>query len=213
MSEVILQAMEKLHQETIELTHSRDGYMERLGVVRQILCDALPGANEQTAELARMLQHERDNLHCEVVEQSRLLEASGEREANLLERVECLERELVEANECVDELAAGYPDGMLPKDIEALLCAKYDLTHEIDGLREQRDVIMGRLSETHTRMLDTERQRDTLAVICGELIAAVRVNSMRDTFREATHNQIEEWLKQWVDRLAAVKGVKGGNDE
>jgi hypothetical protein len=29
---------------------------------------------------------------------------------------------------------------------------------------------------------------------------------MRDTFREATPDQIEEWLKQWVDKLAAVKG-------
>jgi hypothetical protein len=51
-----------------------------------------------------------------------------------------------------------------------------------------------------------QQQRDRLALICGELIAAVRINSMRDTFREATPNQIEEWLKQWVDKLAAVKG-------
>jgi hypothetical protein len=62
-------------------------------------------------------------------------------------------------------------------------------------------------------LAEAREQRDRLAVICGELIAAVRVNSMRDTFRGATHNQVEEWLKQWVDRLAAVKGVKGGNDE
>jgi len=48
-------------------------------------------------------------------------------------------------------------------------------------------------------------QRDALAMSYGELIAAVRVNAMRDTFREATVEQVEEWLKPWVDKLA-VKG-------
>jgi hydrogenase maturation factor len=69
------------------------------------------------------------------------------------------------------------------------------------------------LDRLESELAEAKNQRDRLAVICGELIAAVRVNSMRDTFRGATHNQVEEWLKQWVDRLAAVKGVKGGNDE
>jgi hypothetical protein len=97
-------------------------------------------------------------------------------------------------------------DEWLAEDIEALRVANYEFTQEIHGLREQRDVIMGRLSETHTRMTEAEKQRDRLAVICGELIAAVRINSMRDTFREATREQIDQWLKQWVDKLAAVKG-------
>jgi len=60
--------------------------------------------------------------------------------------------------------------------------------------------------ELERELAEAREQRDRLAVICGELIAAVRINSMRDTFREATHDQIEEWLKQWVDKLAAVKG-------
>jgi hypothetical protein len=55
-------------------------------------------------------------------------------------------------------------------------------------------------------LAEARDQRDRLAVICGELIAAVRINSMRDTFREATCEQIDQWLKQWVDKLAAVKG-------
>jgi hypothetical protein len=69
------------------------------------------------------------------------------------------------------------------------------------------------LDRLESELAEAEKQRDRLALICGELIAAVRINSMRDTFREATPDQIEEWLKQWVDKLAAVKGVKGGNDE
>jgi len=97
-------------------------------------------------------------------------------------------------------------DEWLAEDIEVLRVANYEFTQEIHGLREQRDVIMGRLSETHMRMTEAEKQRDRLALICGELIAAVRINSMRDTFREATCEQIDQWLKQWVDKLAAVKG-------
>jgi hypothetical protein len=59
--------------------------------------------------------------------------------------------------------------------------------------------------------LQEEReQRDRLAVIAGELIAAVRVNSMLDTFREATTEQIDEWLKPWVSRLAAIKEKEQG---
>jgi uncharacterized DUF497 family protein len=78
-----------------------------------------------------------------------------------------------------------------PYDLHAERAIIADLEH-VDVLK--RELAIARV------------QRDRLAVICGELIAAVRVNSMRDTFREATVEQIEEWLDQWVSRLAAVKG-------
>jgi hypothetical protein len=54
-------------------------------------------------------------------------------------------------------------DEWLAEDIEALREANYEFTQEIHGLREQRDVIMGRLSETHMRMTEAEKQRDRLA--------------------------------------------------
>jgi hypothetical protein len=159
-------------------------------------------------------RHERDEWKAKYVQQNKdlgceMMDPNGtiwEHAAKIQQQRDRLERELVEANEYADKLAAGYPDGMLPKDIEVLREANYEFAQEIHGLREQRDVIMGRLSETHTRMTEAEKQRDRLAVICGELIAAVRINSMHDTFREATREQIEIWLKQWVDKLAAVKG-------
>jgi len=64
--------------------------------------------------------------------------------------------------------------------------------------------------ELERELAEAREQRDRLAVIAGELIAAVRVNSMRDTFREATTEQIDEWLKPWVDRLAETKGKEQG---
>jgi hypothetical protein len=73
--------------------------------------------------------------------------------------------------------------------------------------RHRRMVVRPELARQLERELDEAReQRDRLAVIAGELIAVVRVNSMRDTFREATVEQIDEWLKPWVSRLAAIEG-------
>jgi len=135
----------------------------------------------------------------------------------LADRVVRAENELAAAKQIMGELcescgwAMRFPGQPCRCELERELAeakeyAAYEITQEVHGLREQRDVIMGRLSETHTRMTEAEKQRDRLAVICGELIAAVRINSMRDTFREANREQIEIWLKQWVDKLAAVKG-------
>ena len=44
--------------------------------------------------------------------------------------------------------------------------------------------------------------RDDYRMIAGELIAAIRINSLRGTFAASTHAEIEEWLKPWVARLA-----------
>jgi hypothetical protein len=49
----------------------------------------------------------------------------------------------------------------------------------------------------------TERlTRDEYRMMAGELIAAIRINSLRGTFAASTHAEIEEWLKPWVARLA-----------
>jgi DNA repair exonuclease SbcCD ATPase subunit len=88
-----------------------------------------------------------------------------------------------------------------------------DLLRERDEALRDRDNALSDWTQADTDSIralhernEAIEQRDKLAVICGELIAAVRINSMRDTFREATPDQIEEWLKQWVDKLAAAKG-------
>lgn len=45
------------------------------------------------------------------------------------------------------------------------------------------------------------------AELAGEIIAMIRVNVMRDTFREATIEQVDEHLKPWIERLAALQPV------
>ena len=80
-----------------------------------------------------------------------------------------LERELTEANEYADKLAAGLPDGMLPKDVGVLREANLELAVELTAVTEQRDRlddqvdhILLRLGRTQERMIDAERQRDRL---------------------------------------------------
>jgi hypothetical protein len=84
-----------------------------------------------------------------------------------------------------------------------LLAIDADNTGQSSDYREEaRREIAGLERE----LADARAQRDSLATICGELIASVRVNAMRGTFREATVEQIDGWLKPWVDKLAVEKG-------
>jgi hypothetical protein len=61
----------------------------------------------------------------------------GERELKLIGEVERLKRELAEANVYADKLAAGLPEGMLPKDIELLRKANCDFAQELQEARTQ----------------------------------------------------------------------------
>jgi hypothetical protein len=41
--------------------------------------------------------------------------------------------------------------------------------------------------------------------LAGELIAAIRINVMRDTFRDATIEQVDAYLKPWIERLNEIR--------
>ena len=49
-------------------------------------------------------------------------------------------------------------------------------------------------------------QRDRLAAIAHELTAMIRVNVMWGRFAECSVEQIDEHLKPWNEKIAAVKG-------
>jgi chromosome segregation ATPase len=142
-------------------------------------------------EHAAQVQQQRDRLERELLDLKESITS--------LSHPNCrdLLRELAEANEYADKLAAGYPDGMLPKDIEVLREANYEFAQEVHGLREQRDVIMQRLSETHMRMTEAEKQRDRLAEALRDLCETLLVKEPRD---------VTDLLNKAGDALAAVKG-------
>jgi hypothetical protein len=103
-------------------------------------------------------------------------------------------------------------DALYEKDKYTATSRVYGNMHE-HAIQLERELDEARNRITHLESLSWYSrhravcaQRDALAMSYGELIAAVRVNAMRDTFREATVDQIDGWLKPWVDKLAAVKG-------
>jgi hypothetical protein len=106
-------------------------------------------------------------------------------------------------------------DEWLAEDIEALREASYEFMQEIHGLREQRDVIMGRLSETHMRMTEAEKQRDRLAKALGELIRLD--DQMIDpdyeesgTYAGAYYCYYKGERDTWDNAREALAAVKGG---
>jgi hypothetical protein len=42
-------------------------------------------------------------------------------------------------------------------------------------------------------------ERDEYRRIAGELVAAIRINTMRGTFATATIEDVDQWLKQWTE--------------
>jgi hypothetical protein len=53
---------------------------------------------------------------------------------------------------------------------------------------------------------DVRAERDRLAAIARELTAMIRVNVMWGRFAECTVEQIDEYLKPWNEKIAAVEG-------
>jgi regulator of replication initiation timing len=74
-----------------------------------------------------------------------------------------LDRELADLKDSIANMSHPNIRDLLRELAEANEYATYEITQEVHGLREQRDVIMQRLSETHMRMIEAEKQRDRLA--------------------------------------------------
>jgi len=90
---------------------------------------------------------------------------------------------------------------------ESLMPRRDAIWAKHDGLTPSLAAEMLALAgELERELAEARAQRDALAMSYGELIAAVRVNAMRDTFREASVEQVDEWLKPWVDKIAVEKG-------
>lgn len=88
------------------------------------------------------------------------------------------------------------------------------LERELAAAQEEIDMMGIRYAaaEMHhaNNMQEVTEQRDEYRDIASELIAMIRINVMRDTFKTATTEQVNEHLKPWIERIAAVKG---GADE
>jgi HAMP domain-containing protein len=84
-----------------------------------------------------------------------------------------LERELAEAKEYADKLAAGYPDGTLPKDIEVLRAANHGFAQEVHELQKQRD----RLADALKSIASGAVYEDKCILIAREALQSLTTNS------------------------------------
>ena len=91
-------------------------------------------------------------------------------------RVAQLEEELATSMAYADKLAAGLPDGMLPKDVEVLRKANHGLVEENAAL-----------SELLSPLVDVELERDKLKETIDALIAVY----------DLTQRDVEKALKKW----------------
>jgi len=72
-------------------------------------------------------------------------------------------------------------------------CADLEFRRDLFKLQEQQ-------------LNDVRAERDRLAAIARELTAMIRVNVMWGRFAECSVEQIDEYLKPWNEKIAAVKG-------
>ena len=57
-----------------------------------------------------------------------------------------------------------------------------------------------------------KKKQEALA-LCGELIAMIRLNVMRDLFRTATIEEVEVHLKPWIERLLKLRNWEKEDQE
>jgi hypothetical protein len=96
-----------------------------------------------------------------------------QRWAKARERAIDAERARDEALAYADKLAAGLPEGMLPKDVEVLRDANLALAVERDSLQEQLDaaIMLGKMQERrHQRELEQVREQYRLSSVAAKLL-------------------------------------------
>ena len=133
----------------------------------------------------------------------------------LCELLNKLERELTEAREQRDR----YKLACDQYSEDESLCKLHEVTEQRDEARSEIEKLKEEL-ESHAwtispamaqaKIDELVEQRDRLAAIARELTAMIRVNVMSGRFAECSVEQIDEHLKPWNEKIAAVKG---GSDE
>jgi len=99
------------------------------------------------------------------------------------------------------------------EDYDFTITSGYDtICGNIGGntIGEQIDLAnrIAKLPQLECELAEAREQRDGLAAIARELTAMIRVNVMWGRFAECSVEQIDEHLKPWNEKIAAVEGGK-----
>jgi hypothetical protein len=107
----------------------------------------------------------------------------------------------------------GWNDGFhinTKAEAEALRDLLNDLEGEVDEVWKYNKIATETALKLEGQRNEAREQRDRITTIARELLAMIRINVMVGRFAECTVEQIDEHLKPWIDKIAAVKG---GSDE
>ena len=121
--------------------------------------------------------------------------------------------ELAEWHDAAESVKAEYPDEVhctcvpiLRKQIKTLTEQRDDLLRYNEAFRKETLICADCDAIRKGEYDQAIEQRDRLRVIAGQLIAMIRINFIGGTFQECTIEQIDEHLKPWIDKIAAVEG-------
>jgi hypothetical protein len=78
------------------------------------------------------------------------------------------------------------------------------LCHDLDDLRIKHEKT---IAELHKTIATLTTQRDRYNLLFSEIIAMIRVNVMRDTFKNCTIQDLEAHLEPWIKRREEVKNI------
>jgi DNA repair exonuclease SbcCD ATPase subunit len=166
----------------------------------------------QDDEIER-LTRERDEANANYDQCGQFIERQNETIDRLDVALGTSQQEVERLSAYADKLAAGLPEGMLPKDVEVMRDANASMAQEIERLTRERDEA---LNELHTCLLgghvneliaERDRLRAALeqiaassAIKFGDTHASYRWTKLRDTARAALADKedplvakYEEW--------------------
>jgi hypothetical protein len=76
--------------------------------------------------------------------------------------------------------------------------------NRLDGLRIKHEKT---IAELHKTIATLTTQRDRYNLLFSEIIAMMRVNLMRDTFKNCTIEELDAHLEPWIQRREEVKNI------
>jgi hypothetical protein len=76
--------------------------------------------------------------------------------------------------------------------------------NRLDGLRQKYEK---NIDELQRKVATLSTQRDRYNLLFSEIIAMIRVNVMRDTFKNCTIEDLEAHLEPWIKRREEVKNI------
>lgn len=78
------------------------------------------------------------------------------------------------------------------------------LCDDLDALRIKHEKT---IAELHKTIATLTTQRDRYNLLFSEIIAMMRVNLMRDTFKNCTIEELDAHLEPWIQRREEVKNI------